>query len=212
MTNNDKTSLRNSVLDVVKSVDLPPASPLTQNPRRLVNLAAINSRPTPTAPVESKPVEPETTQLASEPLQNVKPVAKRVAPTTPNIKATRGAIPNQSTKKRVSFSYSFTEENSVLAESLAGIIGCKVDHLVKRICKDFDDRDLDFSDTKIQPRGGVVYRFQALISTDTIFAARTVLDPLGIRADGVILRPSVIALLDRLADAVLLELKEQFDA
>lgn len=210
MTNNDKTNLRTSVLDVVKSVELPPASPLTQNPRRLVNLAAINARPT--APVETKPVEPETAQLAPELLQSIKPVAKRDAPSTPTRKSIRGDIPKQSTKKRFSFSYAFTEENSVLAASLAGIIGCKVDDLVKRLSKDFDDRDLDLSVTKIKPRGSVVYRFQTMISTDIIFAARTELDPLGIHADGVILRPSVIALLDRLADAVLLELKEQFDA
>lgn len=214
-------------LELVSKLSMTPASPHTQGQSMRPNLKDLVSRPSAQAlepaPVQSVPEDagemapvadalqsgsaPERVEQPPSPVtasQKKPPAARRVVAASMTA-GQREAI------TRLPITYAFAKSNFEAAEKLAAVIGVRVSDIIQRISKEFDETKLDFTIKEIEPRAGASHIVAFKVSMATVLEARAALDPLGIRADGRLLRIPIIAHLDDIANAVLKELKDQFN-
>ena len=221
------TKMPKTKLGLVSKLSMTPASPHTQGQSSRPILKDLVSRPS-AQPFESTVVQaapehagelapvagdlrsvsaPERDEQPSSPvnvLPKKAPSAKRVSPASITV-GQREAI------TRLPITYAFTKSNFETAEKLAAVIGVRISDLIQRISKEFDETKLDFTVKEIEPRAGASHIVAFKVSMATVLEARANLDPLGIRADGRLLRVPIIAHLDDIANTVLNELKDQFN-
>lgn len=191
MTELKKTPLSTgkSKLEIIRGVPMPPASPLTQS--------AVSKEP------PTEPVAPAT------------PKQERPAPAAPAAKRPDLPAPKREAKSRAvyvahQFTFAFSEESHDLAASLATKIGCKLEDIITLISKRFDASALDLNISTVKPRVGGQKRIVLKVEQSAIAELRRLHDPLNVRSDGYLLRAPVVAALDKVANEVLNELKEQY--
>ncbi|MFC7067892.1 hypothetical protein [Brucella rhizosphaerae] len=109
------------------------------------------------------------------------------------------------------FTFALHETHYAAADALARKIGCQIEDILLLISKRFDEQAINLHSATSPARTGPSKRVLLKIAQNTIDRVRMMKDPLNIRSDGYLLRPPVIAALDRLAGTVLQELKEKYD-
>lgn len=194
--NKARLGVGKSKLDLIRQVQLTPASPLAPSPSPEVERAdGGTANGTPGEKTGLREVSPQPTKR----------------PGKPRSEPDRNLVNNKVRTAQHLFTFAFSISHFEQAQTLAAIIGCKMDDIIALIARQFRSDLVDGRVEIVQPRVGPGKRIVLRINQNMIDEVRAMRDPLNVRSDGFLLRPAVLATLDEIADRVLRELKNKYE-